>query len=137
MNDERETGADVAPAAPYIHHLLLLSKLARTGTGSEGAVKHADHAGVFCWCSAHDGTQSAAQRGVMTEGVWSLDGCMCGLLAGAGHEGDCGWEGARGGGVVVTAWMKAGMYAPSPRWGGRGKGGVEGGWPQGGGGGLS
>jgi hypothetical protein len=47
MNDEREHGADVAPVAPYIHHLLLLSKLARTGTGSEGAVKHADHAGVF------------------------------------------------------------------------------------------
>jgi hypothetical protein len=47
MNDGREPEADVAPAAPDIHHLLLLSKLANTGTGSEGAVKHADHAGVL------------------------------------------------------------------------------------------
>jgi hypothetical protein len=49
----------------------------------------------------------------MTQGVWSLDGCkggMYGLLAGTGHEGECGWEGARDGGVVETGWMKAGTY---------------------------
>jgi hypothetical protein len=92
-NDVRESEADVAPAAPDIHHLLLLSKLSKTGTGPEGALKHADHVGVLCSGGAQEGTQSAALRGFMTEGVWSLDGCkggMYGLLAGTGHESDCG-----------------------------------------------